>query len=100
MKPIEIDSRTSIVEHLGKLSEPTADNSLVYEVNLIKRDDREPRYDIRKWCQTDYKRSGSHGIELTADELRTLYKVLEIYYTQSERYTRALTRFRAERMEK
>lgn len=100
MKPIKIDSRTSIVEHLGRLSEPTADNSLVYEVNLIKRDDREPRYDIRKWCQMNYKRSGSHGIELTADELRTLYKVLETYYTQSERHTRALTRFRAERMEK
>ena len=36
-----------------------------------------------------------------ADELRKLCKALdEIYYTQSERYTRALTRFRAERMEK
>lgn len=64
--------RYEIVEHIGDLGENTSGWNK--EVNLIRWNGRDAKYDIRDWAP-DHARM-SKGVTLTADEMAALKEVL------------------------
>jgi len=64
--------RYEIVEEIGVLSKELS--GWTKELNLISWNDREPKYDIRKWAPEH--REMSRGVTLTAEELRLLRDLL------------------------
>lgn len=67
------DISCEIVEQLLVIEERNAGWNL--ELNLIKWNDGEPKYDIRPWNE-DHSRSGK-GLTLTLDNLRAIVKYAE-----------------------
>lgn len=67
------DISCEIVEQLLVIEERNAGWNL--ELNLVKWNDGEPKYDIRPWNE-DHSRSGK-GLTLTLDNLRTIVKYAE-----------------------
>ena len=69
--PVEI--KYEIVEKIAVLSESS--KGWTKELNLIKWNDREPKYDIREWSP-DGSKMGK-GITLSDEEIAVLKKALE-----------------------
>ena len=69
--PVEI--KYEIVEKIAVLSESS--KGWTKELNLIKWNDREPKYDIREWSP-DGSKMGK-GITLSDEEVAVLKKALE-----------------------
>lgn len=65
-----------IIEECGVLS--TSPKGWNKELNLIKWNDKSPKYDIRDWAPDHEKMS--KGITLSEDELRALYGILKGKY--------------------
>lgn len=61
-----------IIEELGVLSE--SDKGWKKELNLVRWNDREPKYDIRDWSE-NHEKMGK-GITLTKDEATKLRNIL------------------------
>jgi len=61
-----------ILEHYGKLDD--LDKVWVKELNLVSWNEKEPKFDIRRW-NTEHNMMGK-GITLTKDELGELRKIL------------------------
>lgn len=66
------DLKYDIVEEVAILSEST--KGWTKELNLIRWNDREPKYDIRDWSP-DKEKMGK-GVTLTKDELISLRDAL------------------------
>ena len=69
--PVEI--KYEIVEKIAVLSESS--KGWTKELNLIKWNDREPKYDIREWSP-DGSKMGK-GITLSEEEVAVLKKALD-----------------------
>ena len=69
--PVEI--KYEIVEKIAVLSESS--KGWTKELNLIKWNDRDPKYDIREWSP-DGSKMGK-GITLSDEEVAVLRKALE-----------------------
>ena len=67
------DISCEIVEQLLVIEERNAGWNL--ELNLVKWNDGEPKYDIRPWNE-DHSRSGK-GLTLTEDNLKSIVKYAE-----------------------
>lgn len=67
------DIRCEIVEQLLVIEERNAGWNL--ELNIVKWNDGEPKYDIRPWNE-DHSRSGK-GLTLTEDNLKSIVKYAE-----------------------
>lgn len=61
-----------ITEHVGSLGETA--RGWTKELNLIRWNDREPKYDLRDWSP-DHSRMGK-GVTLTTDEIVALRDLL------------------------
>lgn len=62
-----------IIEECGVLS--TSPKGWNKELNLIKWNDKSPKYDIRDWAPDHEKMS--KGITLSEEELKALYDILK-----------------------
>lgn len=62
-----------IVEHLGVISEN--DKGWKKELNLVRWNEREPKYDLRDWNETHDKMG--KGITLSKEEAENLVKILK-----------------------
>lgn len=67
------DISCEIVEQLLVIEERNAGWNL--ELNIVKWNDGEPKYDIRPWNE-DHSRSGK-GLTLTEDNLKSIIKYAE-----------------------
>lgn len=67
------DISCEIVEQLLVIEERNAGWNL--ELNIVKWNDGEPKYDIRPWNE-DHSRSGK-GLTLTEDNLKSIVKYAE-----------------------
>lgn len=67
------DFRFEIVRHYGVLS--TSPRGWIKELNLVRWNGRDPKYDIREW-QPDHQKM-SKGITMTHEEIVELYDILE-----------------------
>ena len=61
-----------VLEHCGSFGNENSKGYL-WEVNYISWNEREPKYDIRRW---DKKRNCTKGISLTGEELEELIDLL------------------------
>jgi hypothetical protein len=73
------DIKYEIVKKIGVLS--TAASGWAKEINLIRWNDREPKYDIRDWSgdggpHGDAPRKMSKGVTLSKEELAALRDLL------------------------
>jgi hypothetical protein len=66
------DIKFEIIQKIGILSK--TDKGWAKELNLIRWNDREPKYDIREWSP-DGKTMGK-GVTLTTEELSALRDLL------------------------
>lgn len=62
-----------IVENIGVLS--TSPSGRSKELNLVSRNERDPKYDLRDW-NADHSRMRK-GVTLSEDEARVLLEVLK-----------------------
>jgi hypothetical protein len=62
-----------IVKHIGVLSEST--KGWKKELNIVKWNDKDPKYDIRDWGP-DYAKMGK-GVTLSKDEVIEIRKLIE-----------------------
>jgi hypothetical protein len=62
-----------IVKHIGVLSEST--RGWKKELNIVKWNDKEPKYDIRDWAP-EYAKMGK-GVTLTKEEIIEIQKLIE-----------------------
>lgn len=67
------DFSYEIVKELGVISEGSG--GWAKELNLISWNGKEPKYDIRDWAP-EHEKMGK-GVTLTADDIRSLKKLLE-----------------------
>ena len=67
------DFKYEIINEIGIISE--SKKGWKKEVNRISWSGNEPKYDIRDWSE-NHERMGK-GINLTEEELRTLYSILK-----------------------
>jgi hypothetical protein len=67
------DIKYEITKHIGVLSESTKDWKK--ELNLVKWNDREPKYDIRDWAPERDKMG--KGVTLSAEEINALKRLLD-----------------------
>ena len=67
---MEMSVDFEIIEHIATLSET---NSTSKEINLVSWEDRDPKYDIRRWKSTG---EPGKGVTLTEDEFDELKNVL------------------------
>ena len=67
------DIKFEIVEKYGMISESA--KGWTKELNLVKWNDRDGKYDLREWSQ-DHEKMGK-GITFTKDELIQLKKILD-----------------------
>ena len=67
------DFRFEITRHFGVLS--TSARGWIKELNLVKWNGREAKYDIREW-QPDHQKM-SKGVTMTREEIGELYELLE-----------------------
>ncbi|MDO9545575.1 MAG: PC4/YdbC family ssDNA-binding protein [Pelolinea sp.] len=67
------DIKFEIIEKIGVLSK--SDKGWVKELNLIRWNDREPKYDIRDWSPDG--QTMSKGITLSKEELAALKEILK-----------------------
>ena len=72
MPAVKTDIKCEIVEKIAVLSESS--KGWTKELNLIKWNDREPKYDIREWSP-DGSKMGK-GITLSDEEIAVLKKAL------------------------
>ena len=61
-----------IKETIGTLSESS--KGWAKELNLVSRNDKEPKYDLREW-DPEHKKMGK-GVTLSVDELKKLRDML------------------------
>ncbi len=66
------DIKFEIVEEIGVLS--TGKSGWNKELNFVKWNEYEPKFDIREWSP-DHQKMGK-GITLTVDEMKELKKLL------------------------
>ena len=66
------DFQFEIVRHLGVLS--TSSRGWIKELNLVRWNGRDPKYDIREW-QPDHSKM-SKGVTMTREEMGELYGIL------------------------
>jgi hypothetical protein len=69
---IMAEIKFEIKETVGKLSEGS--KGLTKELNLIRWNDKEPKFDIRDW-DASHEKMGK-GVTLTLEELRKLKELL------------------------
>jgi len=62
-----------ILEHYGKLDD--FDNKWVKELNLVSWNEKEPKFEIRRW-NIEHSMMGK-GITFNKDELRELKEILD-----------------------
>ena len=67
------DIKYEITKHIGVLSEST--KGWKKEFNLVKWNDREPKYDIREWSPEHEKMS--KGVTLSDEEIKALKRLLD-----------------------
>lgn len=67
------DFQFEIVRHFGVLS--TSQRGWIKELNLVRWNGRDPKYDIREW-QPDHQKM-SKGVTMTREEMQELYEILE-----------------------
>ena len=67
------DIKYEITKHIGVISESA--KGWTKELNLVRWNDREPKYDIREWAP-EHEKMGK-GITLTNDEAMALKKLLD-----------------------
>ncbi len=67
------DFQFEIVRHFGVLS--TTSRGWIKELNLVRWNGRDPKYDIREW-QPDHQKM-SKGVTLTREEIGELFDILE-----------------------
>jgi hypothetical protein len=67
------DIKYEIIEKIGVLS--TSASGWAKELNLIRWNDREPKYDLRDWS-ANHEKMGK-GVTLTREELSALRDVLK-----------------------
>lgn len=67
------DFQFEIIRHFGVLS--TSSRGWIKELNLVRWNGRDPKYDIREW-QPDHQKM-SKGVTLTREEMGELYDILE-----------------------
>ena len=66
------DIKYEITKHIGVLSESA--KGWKKELNLIKWNDREPKYDLREWSP-EHEKMGK-GVTLSEDEIKVLNNLL------------------------
>ena len=69
------DIKYEIIKKIGVLS--TSKSGWTKELNLMRWNDREPKYDLRDWS-ADRKRRGK-GVTLSAEELLALKALLNAF---------------------
>ena len=67
------DFQFEILRHYGVLS--TSARGWIKELNLVRWNGREPKFDIREW-QPDHQKM-SKGVTMTREEIGELYGILE-----------------------
>ena len=67
------DFQFEIVRHFGVLS--TSPRGWIKELNLVRWNGRDPKYDIREW-QPDHQKM-SKGVTMNREEMSELYDILE-----------------------
>ena len=67
------DIKYEITKHIGVLSESA--KGWKKELNLIKWNDREPKYDIREWAPEREKMG--KGITLSVEEMNALKSLID-----------------------
>ena len=67
------DFQFEIIQHFGVLS--TSGRGWLKELNLVRFNGREPKFDLREW-QPDHQKM-SKGVTMTLAEVRELYRILE-----------------------
>ena len=67
------DIKYEITKRIGVISEST--KGWKKELNLVKWNDREPKYDIREWSPEHEKMS--KGITLSDEEIKALKRLLD-----------------------
>lgn len=70
------EPKYELIEHFGKLTDE--EGKYNKELNLIAWNGGEPKFDLRPWKETaENGRQMLKGITLTAEEVETLYEILQ-----------------------